>query len=211
MCIRDRHTTELKPLISNIVKKIQNGGPNKTLYAWFVVWDYRLSLSIDIGPEQDYPPSAPAVAVAADDSAIISKEHEFRTQLLALSKRNWILKVRRDGKLPYCTRSSLLTYTIPECLSARSGFARSGPIYCHPHATKLLMPQHIGILYGIGIIYRDHSRNDAYALHSYTRVSCVDDTSKYSGVMKWKSTVENSGLLGAPSPSSYKTHLRHVH
>ena len=27
-------------------------------------------------------------------------------------------------------------------------------------------------------VYRDHSRNDAYALHSYTRVSCVDATSK---------------------------------
>ena len=53
-------------------------------------------------------------------------------------------------------------------------------------------------------VYRDHSRNDAYTLHSYTRVSCVDGTSKIiesprkvSGVMKWTLTVENSGLLGA--------------
>ena len=61
-------------------------------------------------------------------------------------------------------------------------------------------------------VYRDHSRNDASALHSYTRVSCVDGTSKINfrcnemevifgvnifGVMKWKSTVESSGLLGA--------------
>ena len=40
----------------------------------------------------------------------------------------------------YCTRSPLLTYTITECLLARSGFARSGPIYCHLYATSLLMP-----------------------------------------------------------------------
>ena len=54
-------------------------------------------------------------------------------------------------------------------------------------------------------VYRDHSRNDGYALYSYTRVSCVDGTSKIieclleqiSGVMKWKSTGENCGLLGA--------------
>ena len=40
----------------------------------------------------------------------------------------------------YCTRSPLLTYTITECLSARSGFSRSVPIYCHLYATILLMP-----------------------------------------------------------------------
>ena len=43
-----------------------------------------------------------------------------------------------------CTRSPLLAYTITEGLSARSGFARSGPIYCW-------CPQHIGIFHGIGI------------------------------------------------------------
>ena len=40
----------------------------------------------------------------------------------------------------HCTCSPLLPYTITECLSARSGFARSGPIYCHLYATILLMP-----------------------------------------------------------------------
>ena len=54
-------------------------------------------------------------------------------------------------------------------------------------------------------VYRDHSRNDAYALYSCTQVSCVDGTSKIieclldqiSGVMKWKSAGKNCGLLGA--------------
>ena len=36
--------------------------------------------------------------------------------------------------------SPLLTYTITDCLSARSGFARSGPIHCHVYATILWMP-----------------------------------------------------------------------
>ena len=40
----------------------------------------------------------------------------------------------------YCTRSPLLTYSITECLSARSGFARTVPIYCHLYATVLLIP-----------------------------------------------------------------------
>ena len=43
-------------------------------------------------------------------------------------------------ELSYCTRSPLLTYKITVCLLARSGFARSGPIYCHIYATILLMP-----------------------------------------------------------------------
>ena len=43
-------------------------------------------------------------------------------------------------ELSYCTCSPLLTYTITECLTARSGFARSCPIYCHLYATILLMP-----------------------------------------------------------------------
>ena len=49
----------------------------------------------------------------------------------------------------------------------------------------------------------DQSRNDAFALHSYTRGSFWwhdknnwASPRKVSGVMKWKSTVENSGLLG---------------
>ena len=56
-----------------------------------------------------------------------------------------------------------------------------------------------------GFVYRDHSRYDGYALYSNTRISCVDATSKIikcllvqiSGVMKWRSTGENCGLLGA--------------
>ena len=51
----------------------------------------------------------------------------------------------------YCTRSALLTYTITECLLARSGFARSGHIYCHLYATILLMPTAYRHTYGTGI------------------------------------------------------------
>ena len=45
-----------------------------------------------------------------------------------------------DRALVLHTLSRTYTYTITECLSALTGFSRSGPIYCHPHATKLLMP-----------------------------------------------------------------------
>ena len=66
----------------------------------------------------------------------------------------------------YCTRSPLLTYTINECLSARSGSARSVPIYCHLYATVLLMSTGDSIKAYFMVsesVYRDHSRNDAYA------------------------------------------------
>ena len=112
---------------------------------------------------------------------------------------------RRLKQWAYCTHSPLLTYTITECLSARRGFARSGPIYCHPNATNCWCPQHIGILRGIGICLSwsfKKWRICAPFLHTsfvcwwHVKNNWVSPR-KVSGVMKWKSTVENSGLLGA--------------
>ena len=67
-----------------------------------------------------------------------SKQKEKKRSKFMFSCKNGLKQWWTEHS--YCTRSPLLTYTITECLLARSGFAHSGPICYHLYATILLMP-----------------------------------------------------------------------
>ena len=108
-------------------------------------------------------------------------------------------KFKTGGKKP------MLTYTITEYLLTRSGFARSGPIYCHLYATILLMPtayRHTSWYQNLFIVIFKKWRLCSPFLHTsfvswwHVKNNWVSPRNIF-GVMKWKSTVENSGLLGA--------------